>query len=266
MASLNSTLEALRSLSPLALVSIAVGSFFTYLTTSALISSFRLRKFKGPLFAKFSNAWLAWASYSGRATDFYGAAREKYRTPLLRVGPDTLMTDDPDIVRQINGLKAGYGRAKWYEAFHLDPYFHNMFSTRDLKYHDDIKSRTAAAYTGREVPGLEFHINEQLDSLKGLIRKKYISTDKETKPFDFAHTSNFFALDALSTFGFGKAFGFLEQDTDIGEFLKKGRETFPFIGVVSMVPILSAVFFSSLYLSFFGPKVTDKKGLGKIFA
>lgn len=260
-------LEAYRMASPAILLPVvAAGIFVIYWLTSVIIWSWRLRQFKGPWVAKFSNAWLAWASYSGRATDYYWAARQKYRTPLLRVGPDTLLTDDPTIVRQINGLKAGYGRSKWYEAFHLDPYFHNMFSTRDLAYHDDIKSKTAAAYSGREVPGLEAHINEQLENLKTLIRRKYISTDKETKPFDFAHTSNYFALDALSTFGFGKAFGFLEQDKDIGEFLKKGRETFPFIGVVSMVPALSSIFFSSIYLSLFGPKVTDSKGLGKIFA
>ncbi|KAK4215358.1 cytochrome P450 [Rhypophila decipiens] len=260
-------LQAARSTPPVVVLPATVVSILlTYWLTTVVISSWRLRHFKGPWLAKFSNAWLAWASYSGRATDYYWAARQKYRTPLMRVGPDTLITDDPNIVRQINGLKAGYGRAKWYEAFHLDPYFHNMFSTRDLAYHDDIKSKTAAAYSGREVPGLEAHINGQLGELKKLIRTKYISTDKETKPFDFAHTSNYFALDALSTFGFGKAFGFLEQDTDIGEFLKKGRETFPFIGVVSMVPALSSIFFSSIYLSLFGPKVTDTKGLGKIFA
>ncbi|KAI3391028.1 hypothetical protein diail_8107 [Diaporthe ilicicola] len=244
----------------------ALGFMLTYWVVSTLVLSYRLRKFKGPWVAKFSHAWLAWASYSGRATDYYWAARQKYRTPLLRVGPDTLLTDDPDVVRQINTLRNGYGRAKWYEAFHLDPYFHNMFSTRDLAYHDDVKSRTAAAYSGRDVPTLERDVNEQLVRLKNLIRSKYLSTDKETRPFDFAHTSNYFALDALSTFAYGEAFGFLEQDTDVGEFLKKGRETFPFVGVVSMVPLLSSIFFSSLYLSIFGPKVTDTKGLGKMFS
>lgn len=251
---------------PRSVAATALGLMFTYWIVSTLVLSYRLRKFKGPWLAKFSHAWLAWASYSGRATDYYWAARQKYRTPLLRVGPDTLLTDDPDVVRQINTLRNGYGRSKWYEAFHLDPYFHNMFSTRDLAYHDDVKSRTAAAYSGRDVPTLEADVNEQLVRLKNLIRTKYLSTDKETRPFDFAHTSNYFALDALSTFAYGEAFGFLEQDTDVGEFLKKGRETFPFIGVVSMVPLLSSIFFSSFYLSIFGPKVTDTKGLGKMFS
>ncbi|KAF6812422.1 cytochrome P450 [Colletotrichum sojae] len=243
------------------------GTIVVYVLLSRFLTWFRLRKFKGPPLAALSHAWLARANYSGRALDYYMGAREKYGTPaLLRVGPNTLMTDNPDVIRQMNTARAGYARSQWYDSFRLDPYVHNMFSSRDLEYHDDIKSRTSFGYSGREVPSLESDVNEQIDRIKTLIRTKHLSRPGNTKPMDFTLIAQLFTLDSLSTIAYGKPFGFIEANEDLNGFIRKARATFPFVTLCSVVPWMNKFFFSNFWLTVAGPKKTDSKGFGILMA
>lgn len=243
------------------------GTVVVYVLLSRFLTWFRLRKFPGPPLAALSHVWLARANYSGKALEYYMGAREKYGAPaLLRVGPDTLMTDNPDVVRQMNTARAGYARSQWYDSFRLDPYVHNMFSSRDLSYHDDIKSRTSFGYSGREVPSLESDVNEQIDRIKALIRTKHLSTPGNTKPMDFTLIAQLFTLDSLSTIAYGKPFGFIEANEDLNGFIRKARATFPFVTLCSMVPWMNKVFFSTFWLSIAGPKITDTEGFGVLMA
>ncbi|CAJ2514331.1 Uu.00g024500.m01.CDS01 [Anthostomella pinea] len=254
-------------LGPRTMVPAALGLLFTYLAVSTFLTWYRLRKFKGPLSAALSYFWLANANYSGRALDYYMGAREKYgKTPLLRVGPDTLMTDDPDVVRQMNTARNGYDRSQWYDSFRLDPYVHNMFSTRDLSYHDDIKARTSAGYSGREVPNLEGDVNEQVNRIKNLIREKHLSSPGGTKPTDFTLLAQLFTLDSLSTIAYGEPFGFIAANEDLNGFVRKARATFPFVTLCSMVPLMNRFFFSTFWLSIAGPSKTDGYGFGMLMA
>ncbi|KAI4865389.1 cytochrome P450 [Hypoxylon rubiginosum] len=248
------------------LVPAIVGTLVAYLLLSTFLSWFRLRKFKGPLPAALSHFWLAKANYSGKALDYYMSAREKYRTPLLRVAPNMLMTDDPEIIRQMNTARNGYARSQWYDSFRLDPYVHNMFSSRDLSYHDDVKNRTAAGYSGREVPNLESDVDNQISRIMTLIREKHLSTSGNTKPMDFTLVAQLFTLDSLSTIAYGEPFGFIAANGDLNGFVRKARATFPFVTLCSMVPILNTIFFSNFWLSIAGPKITDEKGFGVLMA
>ncbi|KAI0855716.1 cytochrome P450 [Xylaria cubensis] len=247
---------------PKAFIPAIFGAILSYVVLSTFLSWFRLRKFKGPLLASLTHLWIAHVNYSGKALDYYMNARKKYKTPLLRVAPNTLMTDDPEVVRQMNTARNGYARSQWYDSFRLDPYVHNMFSSRDLTYHDDIKNRTAAGYSGREVPNLEKDVDEQINRIKNLIRDKHLSQPGSTKPMDFTLIAQLFTLDSLSTIAYGEPFGFIEANCDLNDFIKKARATFPFVTLCSVVPIMNKFFFSTFWLSIAGPKITDDKGFG----
>lgn len=240
---------------------------FTYLVVSSFFAWFRLRNFKGPLLAAVSHLWLARANYSGRAWEHYMEAREKaLPSPFVRIAPNTLMTDDPEIVRQMNTVRNGYARSQWYDSFRLDPYVHNMFSSRDLSYHDDVKARTSFGYSGREVPNLEDDIDEQVSRIKQLIKDKHLSEPGSTKPMDFTLIAQLFTLDSLSKIAYGTPFGFIDANKDLNGFIRKARATFPFVTLCSMVPLMNKFFFSTFWLSIAGPKVTDDEGFGVLMA
>ena len=68
---------------------------------------------------------------------------------VARIGPNELLTDDPELIRRLSSTRAGYKRSSWYEPNRLDPYEHSMFSLRDNVAHDRLKGMTAGGYSGR---------------------------------------------------------------------------------------------------------------------
>ena len=259
-------LENYTSTKTLALVFIGLGIF--WYTITAVIAWYRLRNFRGPFVASFSYLWAFRTALSGKAYKIHVATRERYGGGgrLIRIAPDTLITDDPDILQRINGVHKGYTKGDWYSVMRLDPYMHNMISSRDTAFHDDVKARTAAGYSGREVPTMELDVDTQIGSLKNLIRRKYISTPRKTIPMEWGLIAQYFTLDSLTQVAYGETFGCLEADTDVNEYIKTVEDAGFYFAVCSDVPWMGNIFLSDFLLKLIGPKPTDRAGMGVMMA
>ncbi|KAF6789040.1 cytochrome P450 [Colletotrichum sojae] len=84
----------------------------------------------------------------------YQGVCESYGS-LARLAPDTLVTDDPDLIRRMSAARSPYRKSGFYEGMRLNPNRHTTFSTLDKALHDQLKARTTPAYSGRDVPDLE---------------------------------------------------------------------------------------------------------------
>jgi hypothetical protein len=241
---------------------LVLGILVTYYVATAVIAWRRLRHFQGPLLASFSYVWLFCTALSGRAYQIHVSARKRYSGRLIRIGPKTLIADDPEILQQINGVRNGYVKSEWYSIMRLDPFVHNMISTLDTAFHDDIKARTAAGYSGREVATMEEDVDGQIESLKDLIRRKYISIPQQTKPMDWGLIAQYFTLDSLTKVAYGEAFGCLAADADVNEYIRTVEDAGFFFAVCSDVPLIGKICLSDFMLKLIGPKPTDKKGMG----
>lgn len=97
-----------------------------------------------------------------------------------------------------------------------------------------------------------------------LLRRKYLSTPRESRPVEFAELTSFFTMDTITRSAFGKEFGYLKTDSDVYGFLAGVRETWPSLAIALDLPWIRNILFSRLYLRLFGPKTTDTSGLGKL--
>jgi len=111
------------------LVFIAVGWLFLYYVATCILAWSRLRKFPGPPLASFSFLWLLRVAFSNKAFRVHMKVRESYGPGLIRVAPDTLISDDPEVFRRINGAHNGYSKGDWYSVMRLDPYQHSIISS-----------------------------------------------------------------------------------------------------------------------------------------
>jgi hypothetical protein len=243
---------------------LALATLVAYYVLSSILSWYRLRKFKGPVLGSFSYLWMARTALSGKAWKIHMETREKYGETLIRIGPDVLITDEPDIIRRMSAARSPYKRDKWYTSFRTDPYVHSMISTDDDALHHDIKSRAAASYSGKDVPTLEGDIDGQVENFKRLIRSKYLSTAESTKPMDLAAGVQYFTLDAITKTAFGNEWGFLAADSDINSFIKSFEEIGPFMALCCDVPLVRNIFFSDIGLKLMGPKHSDATGFGNM--
>lgn len=114
----------------------------TYALVSALRSWHRLRHVPGPFLAGFSYLGVLAATRSGQLATVYDRLAAQYG-PLVRVGPDLLLTDDLALLRTMSAARSPYGKGGDYKATIRHPDHHSMLSTTDVAAHDEIKSRLA---------------------------------------------------------------------------------------------------------------------------
>lgn len=79
-------------------------------------------------------------------------------------------------------------------------------------------------YSGRENTHLEESVDEQLQDFLNLIRSKYVSFDRQVVPMNLAKKVQYFTLDVISSVGLGKAFGMLQSDRDVDDYLQSSEE------------------------------------------
>ncbi|KAI3545263.1 cytochrome P450 [Colletotrichum abscissum] len=238
-------------------------AFIIYYVVSSIIAYGRLRDFPGPLIGRFSYIWLILNARSGRPAEHFTNLNRKHGS-LVRIGPNDLVTDDPDILRRMNAARSPYGRSSWYDTTKLNPHEDSLFSLRDTGAHDKLKAKCAAGYAGKENLALEDGINSQVAGFVDLIKRKYVTTDDEVRPMDLGKTTQYFTLDVITRVAYGKEFGYLATDSDVHDYISTTEAAIPLLQLCSEVPWLASFMFSKPVLGAVGPKHTDKSGLGKL--
>ncbi|KAG4429416.1 hypothetical protein IFR05_015102 [Cadophora sp. M221] len=179
----------------------------------------RLSHIPGPFWASTSKYWMVSQSLKGQMHAALKEVTDKYGS-LARIGPNDLVTDDPDVLRRMMGVRSPYTRGPWYDAMRFDPTRDNLLSMRDDAAHTKLRNKMAAGYSGKENESMEGTIDKQIRNFVDLIERKYLSTSKEYRPMDLGQKGQFFTLDVISDLAFGQAFGYLKQDDDVFDYIK----------------------------------------------
>ncbi len=248
-----------------------VAAILAYVVSSVLAWR-RLHRFKGPFSCAFSYLWVIRASFSGRMGQRFAEVQNRFGSgpsSTVRIGPNELLTSDPDVIRRTSAARSKYTRSGWYKMSTLDPYDAAMLNTLDTATHDRIKAQTAPGYAGKDNPGLEGEINFVLSQLIDKIRNKYaavgLGDDKTEKPLlDFASIVQYFTLDSIAKIAFGEEFGLVREERDIHGHIQMLNDVAPAMVVIAAVPYLRAIMGSDLMLKLAGPKPEDKRGIGRL--
>ncbi|WZH43100.1 cytochrome P450 [Fusarium acuminatum] len=243
--------------------SIAIaGLLVVFLTLWSALSTWRqynrLSNFKGPRLAAFSKWWLIKRVGGGRAYLDFWEVTKKYGS-IARVGPNDLVTDDPELMRHILNVRTEYRRSDWYDGMRFNPGSNNILSWRDEDEHFKLRSKMSAGYGGREVQDLEPKIDKNILAFIQLLRK-YADNNK---PVDLGRRAQFFTLDVISDLAFGEPFGFLETDSDVYKYIQITEETLPSVMVTTVVPWLVKVLSSPLFKKLL-PSEKDRLGFGRL--
>ncbi|CAG9956833.1 unnamed protein product [Clonostachys rosea f. rosea IK726] len=225
-----------------------------------LVQWYRLSHVPGPFWAAFSKAWMVRESLKGRQPQSIKAANDKYGS-LVRIGPNELVTDDPEVLRRMNSLRGAYERGPWYDAMRFDPTRDNLFCMRDGEAHAKLRNKMTAGYAGKENESMEATIEHEIAKLVDLIETKYISSASDYRPMNFGQKGQFFTLDVISHLAFGHAFGYLQTDDDVYDYIKITTSFIPIMMILSNIPALARMLQSPMLRGLL-PKESDKLGFG----
>ncbi|KAM0716514.1 hypothetical protein Q7P37_007959 [Cladosporium fusiforme] len=229
-----------------------------YAGARAFYSWRALRQFKGPLLAKFTSLWLFWQSACSRLSAAEFDALQQYGSPC-RIGPRLLLTDDADLVRHMNAAGSKWRRSGWYDGLRFDPRQDSVFSTRDERFHADLKSKEIGGYNGRDIDTLEPDIDGCVEELIHLIRTNY-----SHNVVDMSSIARYFTLDVLSTVAFGRPFGFMAANADLWDYSKLTSGSMQILEMVANHSTVRWVFQSRLLQFLAAPRPSDAKGMGPV--
>ncbi|KAK3936975.1 pisatin demethylase [Diplogelasinospora grovesii] len=239
-----------------------VAVFFVYaasIVVSTIRQYYRLRHIPGPRIAGFSKWWLLQGETGGRMNLECYEITEKYGS-LARIGPNDLLTSDPDLMRRMLNVRTNYQRSDWYYAMRFDPSKDNVLSMMDDAKHTKLRAKMAAGYSGKEVEGLEPKIDKNILAFMDLLDSRYVSL---AKPFDFGRKAQFFTLDVISDVAYGQAFGFMATDSDMFNYIEILERQMPKIISTTVYPWLVDVLSSPVFKSLL-PSHKDALGFGKV--
>lgn len=245
------------------LASIVAALAVLFYVVSSIQSYRRLSHIPGPPSAAFSILWQIRALNSGQNNLKVAEVNQKYGS-LARIGPNSLVTSDPDLLRRMSAARSPYRRGSWYNAMRMKPRKDNILSVRDEKHHDELRRKMAFGYAGKENPLLEETIDKHIQECIDLIERKYVSSGTDLKKMDFGRVAQFLTLDIISGLAFDRPFGDIAHDQDMFEYIKTTEENLPVMILMTILPWVHKLLEKSYLMDFLAPSVKDKVGLGKI--
>ncbi|KAK7710843.1 hypothetical protein SLS64_005748 [Diaporthe eres] len=181
---------------------------------------------------------------------------------LIRISPNTILTDDPDVLRRMSGARGTYEKDDFYSGSFRHPDHDTMFSTMDMTIHDAIKAKLAGPYGGRETLAMEPIVDDIIRALNQHIRDELSQGPGRARVVNFADIANFFTMDVITRVAFGRELGFLRTHSDVHGLMAALRTTMRIYTIPMNVPWLRSITTSTYFLKAFGPKSTDKEGPG----
>ncbi|KAL8725213.1 MAG: hypothetical protein Q9166_007495 [cf. Caloplaca sp. 2 TL-2023] len=238
-----------------------------YAICSAVVYFDRLNHIPGPRWAALSRLWLAKIVASGTSHDRYAELNDRYG-PLARIGPNQLLTDDPETTINILASRSPYVRGRWYDSLRLDPHRPNLVAETHPSKHNALRHQMSAGYSGRDIPEMEAIIDERFLEWTGYIDRHWTSTEEMTKRFDIGRSTQYLTTDIISHLCFGQPIGFVAKHEDVHNFLHTLESRLPIAEQFSVISELFTILASVTRIPFFKrlmiPQNTDSFGVGKI--
>ncbi|KAJ3494719.1 hypothetical protein NLG97_g3900 [Lecanicillium saksenae] len=224
----------------------------------------RLRHIPGPWSASWSLWWQLRGAMSGDFPQILKETIDEYG-PLVRIGPNQLVSSDPDVLRHMSAVRGHFTKGGFYKAGRIVPGVDNVVSAVDEGQHKAMRAQMNSTYTtrGDEEYGFEAAMDRQIRNFISMLETKYISTDLAIRPVDMAEKTQFLALDIIGDISVGKPFGYLENDQDLYNYNEINMSSLPIMTFVSVLPGITEILHKWPFRLAL-PKEGDQVGFGRL--
>ncbi|KUI69973.1 Pisatin demethylase [Cytospora mali] len=219
----------------------------------------------GPRLARWSRLWIAKALASGRSHEIWTEVNAKFG-PVARIGPNHVITDDPDIIRRILTVRSGYVRGPWFDSIRIDPHIPNIVSERDVKRHSSIRAKLAPSFTGTSVAAMEPVIDQLVLGWLDSLRNRFATRDKGQ--CDIGQRIQFLTVDIITKICLGNEIGCVKHDRDMHRVLETVETGNRICQYFSVFLELNTLFFQLARIPFLRkilfPTPCDSTGIGRL--
>lgn len=197
-----------------------------------------LRKYPGPVLARYTNLWRLYHTSRGSIHLVYQKLHEKYGH-IVRVGPNVVDVDLPELVKPVLcEIKGDWRKTEFYHgssALVNGKIVYNLFSETDSKKHAREKRPIAKYYSPAGVAALEPHMDTMISTLCQALEARFLGGGK---PFDLGEWLLYYAWDVVGAVTFSQPIGYLEKGHDFDGTLGDAATAMDYFSVVGMIPAL----------------------------
>ncbi|CVL08128.1 related to pisatin demethylase / cytochrome P450 monooxygenase [Fusarium mangiferae] len=198
-----------------------------------------LRKYPGPPVAGWTNLWRLRTVLEGSYHVKIKELHEKYG-PVVRIGPNTLDFDLPELIKTIYGTDGKWKKTEFYHnnsAVIDGKITYHLFSTTDQVEHALMKRPIAKYYSQSSVMRLESLFDGLIGEFCGHLEKRFMS-GSEPKAFDFGEWIGFYSWDANGAASFSRPFGYMEKGYDYDSTISIADKALDYFAAVGQMPFL----------------------------
>ncbi|CAI7654472.1 unnamed protein product [Penicillium glandicola] len=196
-----------------------------------------LRRFPGPFLAGWTNLWRILHVRQGKYHMVIHELHKKYG-PVVRIGPNVLDLDIPELIKTIYNIKSDYLKTEFYHgssAKNNGKIIYNLFSECNPQLHAQQKRPISKHYSLTGVLPLEPHIDDMISYLCQRLEEKFIDGSKTC---DLGEWIAYYTWDVVGNATFSQPIGYLEKGCDFDKTIHSADVAMDYFSLVGQIPIL----------------------------
>ncbi|KAK2732461.1 hypothetical protein FQN57_002627 [Myotisia sp. PD_48] len=216
--------------------------FITLLRYARNVVFSPLNVFPGPAVARITNLWRFLDVFSGHAHLTHIQLHKSYGS-AVRIGPNFIILDEPDLIPVIYGIDGKYAKGPFYEVGDIQvgrKKFPNLFSSRDERWHTEQLRPIKRCYDMSNILKFEPTIDRVILKFIDILINRF-AAEKERTVCDLGKYLSYFAWDAVAEITFGAPLGFLDEGGDVHGLLRGSQESGRYLARFGQLPTLDKI-------------------------
>ncbi|OQD68318.1 hypothetical protein PENPOL_c003G02954 [Penicillium polonicum] len=229
----SSTADHLTGLTYVFLATIPAWYLISYLISP-------LRRFPGPFVAGWTNLWRMFHLRQGKYELVIQDLHKKYG-PVVRIGPNVLDLDFPELIKTIYNAKEDYLKTEFYHGSSAKSdgkIIYNLFSECTPEIHAQQKRPISMHYSLKGILSLEPHIDVMIQYFCQRLEENFINAPNGTQICDIGEWIAFYTWDVVGQVLFSQPIGYLEKGCDFNHTVRTADIAMDYFSLVGQMPIL----------------------------
>ncbi|KXX72952.1 Pisatin demethylase [Madurella mycetomatis] len=220
-----------------AFIVVPIVTLFAWFTISWAASP--LRKFPGPFLAGYTNLWRLAQVLAGDYQKTIKKLHEQYG-PVVRIGPNTLDIDYPELIRTIYSTDGRWHKTEFYHnnsAIVNGRITYHIFSTTDQVEHARMKRPVVKYFSQGACLDLEPHMDGVISDFIKHLDQRFASPGS-LKACNLGEWVAYYAWDLISSTTFSRRFGYMEAGRDFDQTIAIADKALDYFSAVGQIPWL----------------------------
>ncbi|KAF5678137.1 benzoate 4-monooxygenase cytochrome P450 [Fusarium heterosporum] len=225
-----------------------------------------LRVFDGPFLARYTGLWWLYHACNGESHLVEKELHKKYG-PYVLIAPNTIITDDIDLIKPMFKRGGGFQKSNFYRASYNTVYDEeskgwrkklNLFSEIDAAKHQEIRRPISNLYSEGFIKTLEPQMDTVVELSVEKMRERSGSGKETGRSFDLGKHIKLFFWDTLGYITFSELPGYVKKGCDFDGSISLAERTMDDFVMRAVMPCLDPILNNRLFR--LGPPGFDTMG------